>query len=91
VAEVAVIGVPHAIMGQSVKAFIAVKPGEPAFDHRELRRFLGGKLASYEMPSEIEIVAGLPKTIVGKPSRQLLREAHSASAPPSLPPAPNRA
>jgi len=51
------------------KAFIALKPGHAAFGIDELRAFLATKLAKYEMPTEMEIHASLPKTPVGKLSR----------------------
>jgi long-chain acyl-CoA synthetase len=78
IAEVAVVGVPSKFMGQAVKAFITLKPDASALDHRELGRSLTGKLAAHEIPSEIEIVASLPKTAVGEPSKRQLLEAHLA-------------
>ena len=70
VAEVTVIGIPDAYRGQSAKAFIALKPGNAPFGIDELRAFLADKLAKYEMPTEMEIRASLPKTPVGKLSRR---------------------
>jgi long-chain acyl-CoA synthetase len=72
VAEVTVIGVPDAYRGQSAKAFIALKPGQPPFGIDELKAFLADKLAKYEMPTEMEIRASLPKTPVGKLSKKEL-------------------
>ncbi len=72
VAEVTVIGIPDAYRGQSAKAFIALKPGQPAFSFEELKTFLADKLAKYEMPAEIEFRASLPKTPVGKLSKKEL-------------------
>jgi long-chain acyl-CoA synthetase len=72
VAEVTVIGVPDAYRGQSAKAFIALKPGQSAFGIDELKAFLADKLAKYEMPTEMEIRASLPKTPVGKLSKKEL-------------------
>jgi acyl-CoA synthetase (AMP-forming)/AMP-acid ligase II len=62
----------HAYRGQSAKAFIALKPGHPQFGIDELRAFLADKLAKYEMPTEMEIRASLPKTPVGKLSKKEL-------------------
>ena len=91
VAEVTVIGIPDAYRGQSAKAFIALKPGRSPFGIDELRAFLADKLAKYEMPTEMEIRASLPKTPVGKLSKkELLAEelakqqagdVHPANAP----------
>jgi long-chain acyl-CoA synthetase len=72
VAEVTVIGIPDDYRGQSAKAFITLKPGQAAFDIDELRAFLADKLARYELPTEMEIRANLPKTPVGKLSKKEL-------------------
>jgi long-chain acyl-CoA synthetase len=72
VAEVTVIGVPDSYRGQSAKAFIVLKPGRAPFDLEALRAFLADKLATYEMPTAMEIRASLPKTAVGKLSKKEL-------------------
>jgi long-chain acyl-CoA synthetase len=72
VAEVTVIGIPDRYRGQSAKAFIALKTGHPTFGIDELKSFLADKLAKYEMPTEMEIRASLPKTPVGKLSKKEL-------------------
>jgi long-chain acyl-CoA synthetase len=72
VAEVTVIGIPDVYRGQSAKAFIALKPGQAPFGIDELKAFLADKLAKYEMPTEMEIRANLPKTPVGKLSKKEL-------------------
>ena len=64
VAEVTVIGIPDAYRGQSAKAFIALKPGHEPFGIDDLTAFLVDKLAKYEMPTEMEIRASLPRTPV---------------------------
>src|SRR5712691_12266330 len=70
--EVTVIGIPDAYRGQSAKAFVVLKPGQPAFGIDELKAFLADKLAKYEMPTEMEIRESLPKTPVGKLSKKEL-------------------
>ena len=72
VAEVTVIGIPDAYRGQSTKAFIVLQPGHAPFGIDELKAFLADKLAKYEMPTEMEIRASLPKTPVGKLSKKEL-------------------
>lgn len=72
VAEVTVIGVPDTYRGQAAKAFIALKPGAAPFALDELKAFLADKLGKYEMPSEIEFRAALPRTAVGKLSKKEL-------------------
>ena len=87
VAEVTVIGIPDAYRGQSAKAFIALKPGREPFGIDDLKAFLVDKLAKYEMPTEMEIRASLPRTPVGKLSKKELAaeetaKRQSAETPP---------
>jgi acetyl-CoA synthetase len=75
VAEAAVIGLPHPVAGQIVKAFVSLKPGYQAGPELEKslrahsRKLLGPAVA----PREIAIVDDLPKTRSGKIMRRLLR------------------
>jgi acetyl-CoA synthetase len=75
VAEAAVIGKPDPIVGEVVKAFVALKPGyEPG---EALRRELLGharkRLGAAVAPKEIDFRANLPKTRSGKIMRRLLK------------------
>jgi len=75
VAEAAVVGVPHAIKGHEVKAFVLLVPGTPptaALAH-ELLAYGRAHLAPYKAPRRLEFVADLPKTISGKIRRVELR------------------
>jgi long-chain acyl-CoA synthetase len=72
VAECTVIGIPDVHRGQSAKAFIALKPGTTPFTYEQLVKFLSDKLAKYEMPTEMEVRASLPKTPVGKLTKKEL-------------------
>jgi acetyl-CoA synthetase len=75
VAEVGVIGVPNEVIGELVKAFVALKPGyEPDEKlQRELLGFGRKKLGSAVAPKEIEFKDSLPKTRSGKIMRRLLK------------------
>jgi acetyl-CoA synthetase len=75
VAEVGVIGKPDPVIGELVKAFVALKPGiNPCDDLRaELQGFGRIKLGSAVAPKEIEFVEYLPKTRSGKIMRRLLK------------------
>jgi acetyl-CoA synthetase len=75
VAEAGVIGKPDPVIGELVKAFIALKPGyEPNEELRvELQGFGRKKLGSAVAPKEIEFVEYLPKTRSGKIMRRLLK------------------
>ncbi|MCX7956137.1 MAG: acetate--CoA ligase [Patescibacteria group bacterium] len=75
VAEAAVIGKPHEIKGESIKAFIILKHGfKPSEElKKELNlnvRMLIGPIASID---EIEFVEKLPKTRSGKIMRRVLK------------------
>ena len=75
VAEAGVIGKPDPVIGEVVKAFIALKPGNtPTEELRlELIGFGRKKLGSVVAPKEVEFLAGLPRTRSGKIMRRLLK------------------
>lgn len=75
VAEAGVIGKPDPVVGEVVKAFVALKPGfEPG---EALRRELLGharkRLGAAVAPKEIDFRPGLPRTRSGKIMRRLLK------------------
>ena len=75
VAEAGVIGKPDPVVGEVVKAFVALKPGfEPS---EALRRELVGharqRLGAAVAPKEIDFRQNLPKTRSGKIMRRLLK------------------
>jgi acetyl-CoA synthetase len=76
VAEAGVIGIPDAVAGQVVKAFVALKAGyEPTDELRlELVGFARRRLGPAVAPREIEFQADLPKTRSGKIMRRILRK-----------------
>jgi long-chain acyl-CoA synthetase len=75
--EVAVIGIPDAYRGESVAAYVALRPGATATGE-ELVDFAKERLAAYKYPRQVIIVADLPKTTTGKIQRAALREHHRA-------------
>ena len=64
VLEAAVIGVPNARTGQTVKLFVVRR--DPALDEAELSQYLRSRLAGYKRPTVIEFVDSLPKSNIGK-------------------------
>ncbi|MFF7679139.1 long-chain fatty acid--CoA ligase [Actinacidiphila glaucinigra] len=72
VLEAAVVGVPDAYRGESVKAFVSLRPGAAA-QPSELIGHCRERLAAYKYPREIEILPELPKTPTGKILRRELR------------------
>jgi acetyl-CoA synthetase len=75
VAEAAVIGKPDPVVGEVVKAFVALKPAyEPGEGlRRELLAHARRRLGAAVAPKEIELVPHLPRTRSGKLMRRLLK------------------
>jgi len=75
VAEVGVIGVPDPLIGNVVKAFVALKRGHAASDElrRELLGFARTRLGPAVAPRQIEFRDSVPKTRSGKIMRRLLK------------------
>lgn len=68
VREAAVIGVPDPVMGQSIKAFVAVN--DPKITEGDLIRHCRLHLEDLLMPQQVVILPGLPKTDSGKISKK---------------------
>ena len=77
VQEVVVAGVPDAYRGETVKAYIILKPGQSATE-AEIIEFTRSRLAAYKVPRQIEFRTELPKTLVGKILRRRLIEEERA-------------
>jgi long-chain acyl-CoA synthetase len=73
VREAAVVGVPDAYRGETVKAYISLKPGATVTEE-ELIGFCKDQMAAYKYPRSIEFVDDLPKTVTGKILRRELRD-----------------
>lgn len=77
VAECTVVGVPDSYQGESVKAFVVLRPGHE-LSAEALVSFLRAHLSPVEMPRHIEFRAALPRTPVGKLSKKELVEEERA-------------
>jgi long-chain acyl-CoA synthetase len=73
VLEAAVVGVPDPTMGEEIKGFVVVKPGE-AVTEEELLEHSRAHLAKYKTPRTIGFLDSLPKSGVGKVLRRQLRD-----------------
>ena len=60
VLEAAVVGVPDDYRGESVKAFVSLKPGASASES-ELIAFCKERMAAYKYPRSVEIVDQIPR------------------------------
>jgi long-chain acyl-CoA synthetase len=79
VAEAVAIGVKDKYRGETVKAFVVLKPGEKCTEE-EIIKFCKEKLAPYKMPKLVEFRDSIPKSAVGKILRKILREEEDAKA-----------
>lgn len=75
--EALVIGVPDAYRGETVKAFVKLKEGY-TLTADEIKQYGKENLAPYKAPKEVEILAELPKSSVGKLLRRVLRDEEAA-------------
>ncbi|MCX5408281.1 AMP-binding protein [Streptomyces sp. NBC_00335] len=73
VREAAVVGIPDPYRGESVKAYVSLRPGTAA-DPAELSAYCAERLAAYKYPRRVEILPVLPKTTSGKILRRELRD-----------------
>jgi long-chain acyl-CoA synthetase len=82
VREAVVAGVPDAYRGETVKAYVVLKPGESATEE-EIVEFCRLHLASFKVPRRVDFRAELPKTMVGKYLRRVLVEEERAPKTPA--------
>ncbi|MFE1900742.1 AMP-binding protein [Streptomyces yangpuensis] len=73
VREAAVVGVPDPYRGESVKAYVSLRPGASA-EPEELAAHCAERIAAYKYPRQVEILPVLPKTTSGKILRRELRD-----------------
>jgi long-chain acyl-CoA synthetase len=74
VKEAVVVGLPHEkFLGEKIKAYVVIKEGQHA-TAEELLQYCRERLSKFKVPKEIEFRDQLPKTLVGKPLRRVLRD-----------------
>jgi acyl-CoA synthetase (AMP-forming)/AMP-acid ligase II len=76
VAEVAVVGLPHAYWSEAITAFVVAKPGKEVAPAEVLRK-LRGHLDGFKIPKAVLVVPEMPKTSTGKLQKSPLRSAHA--------------
>jgi long-chain acyl-CoA synthetase len=75
VQEVSVVGIQDEYRGETVKAFIVLKPDHVGkVTEEEIIQFCRDNMAVYKAPKLIEFIGELPKTATGKILRRLLRD-----------------
>ena len=75
VLEVGVAGVPDPYRGETVKAWVVLKPGETATED-DIREYCKQNMAPFKVPAHVEFRTELPKTTVGKILRRELVRQH---------------
>ncbi|HWI64670.1 MAG TPA: long-chain fatty acid--CoA ligase [Symbiobacteriaceae bacterium] len=79
VLEACSVGVADEYRGESVKAFVVLKPGAAATE-QEILEFCKERLAAYKRPRSVEFLDALPKSTVGKVLRRVLAEREREAA-----------
>lgn len=70
--EAAVVGVPSAVGGESVWAFVILEEGAALTSHA-VRSYCREALEAYQIPSQVRFVADFPRSDTGKPQKFELR------------------
>jgi fatty-acyl-CoA synthase len=71
--DVQVVGVPDAVYGEEVVAWVILKEGEEV-TAAELREYCKGKISRHKIPRYIEFIEAYPMTASGKIQKFRLRE-----------------
>ena len=78
VADAVSVGIKDDYRGETIKAFVVLKPGETATE-KDIIGFCREKLAAYKAPKIVEFRNELPKSAVGKILRKVLRAEEEAT------------
>jgi len=84
VREAVVAGLKDDFLGEKIKAYLVLGEGE-SVTLEEIQAWCGEHLAKFKVPKEVEVRPDLPKNIVGKVLRRMLRDEEAAKAPDGTP------
>ena len=73
ISDVQVVGLPDERLGETVLAWIKLKPGETA-DEGEIRGFCRARLAHFKVPQHVRFVQEFPMTLSGKVQKFRIRQ-----------------
>lgn len=73
VLEAAVVGIPHAVLGQVVKAVLVPKAGAQ-ISELEIKRHCSERLASFKVPQRVQMMDALPRNPSGKVVKRLIED-----------------
>ena len=79
VVEVAVIGAPHELLGESIKAFVSTVP-KADLTAEEIKMHCRKHLPSFKIPEEVRLVPSMPHNSAGKLLKSKLKEWLNTSA-----------
>ncbi len=81
VAEAAVVGMPHAIKGEAIYAYVTLSAGTEETEELRaaLRTWVRKEIGPIATPEVIQFAEGLPKTRSGKIMRRILRKIASGA------------
>jgi acyl-CoA synthetase (AMP-forming)/AMP-acid ligase II len=85
--DAGVVGVPDALLGQRVAAFVQLANGAESVTAREILADISGQLADYKLPESLLITQEIPRNTLGKIDRRRLLAmlpANSAQGPVPL-------
>ena len=75
VADAAVIGIPHDVLGEEVGAVVQLRPGAQPVSEQDLRAFVGERLAAFKVPARVWFRdEPLPRNPAGKILKRDLRD-----------------
>ena len=73
VLQAVTVGIPHEYRGETVKAYVVLRPEETATED-EIISFCRDHLAAYKAPKLVEFRDSLPQSAIGKVLRRMLRD-----------------
>jgi len=73
VAEAGVVGIPDAVYGEEIKAFVVIRP-DKCVNEEGLIAFCKDCLPTFKLPKKVQFTESLPKNILGKVLRAELRK-----------------
>jgi fatty-acyl-CoA synthase len=76
--DVSVIGVPDAVYGEELMAWIKLKVGRPALDSDAVRQFCEGRIAHHKIPRYVRMAESFPMTVTGKIRKVEMRQISAA-------------
>ncbi len=81
VQDVAVVGLPGGRMGEEAIAAIVLEKGQSGPDLKAVRDWCSARLAKYALPGKIVFLSDLPRSLIGKVLRRVVRVELMAVAP----------